>query len=187
MVYLDPSGYEFVGFGFQLDILVGDISYGYEVVIYTDDEVCNGEDFVVAVYDYSGYDVSIGDLQQITDIVETLVTTFVYDTHNADLEAFYSAVTFIFNGAGISGGAYLLFGNDDFDDPSDYSGGFETWSATLKIRGVSVTGFHSYSETCDAYGFKIGSHFSGLKESLSLPFGVSYSRSYYSSPCILEF
>lgn len=187
VVYIDPNGYEFIGFGFQFEIQIGDISYGFEVVIYTDAEVCDGEDFVVAVYNYSGYDVSIGDMQQVSNIIETLVTTFVYDTHNEDLEAFYSAATFVFNGAGVSGGAYLLFGNENFDDPSDYSGGFETWSASAKIKGVTVTGFHSFSETCDAYGFKIGAHFDGLRVSNSAPFGFAYSRSYYSQPCILEF
>ena len=182
--YIDPDGHRFLGFGFQFEIQVGDISYGFEIIIYTDPTVCGDKSFLVVSYCYSGYDISIGDLQQTQDLVETLITTFAFETDCINIEMFYSAVTVIYNGAGVSGGAFLLFGDDDFVSPSDYSGGFETWSFSAKIKAVTATFFHSFSDTCDAYGFKIGAHFDGLQSRTLNPFGITYSRSDYSDPCV---
>ena len=100
--------------------------------------------------------------------------------------AWYSAVTYLLNGVGMSGGAFLIDGNDNFVSPESYSGGFEAWSASIPIKGFNVTGFHAYSETCDAYGVKIGAHFDGIQEKAKNPFGIAYSRSFYSAPIILE-
>lgn len=187
IVYIDPNGFRFIGYGFQIDFQIGDVSYGYEVVIYTDDEICRGEDYLVTTYSYSGYDVSVGDLQKIYDIAEVLITTAVFESRNDNAQAFYSAVTTVLNGAGLSGGAFLLYGNENFKTPLDYSGGFETWSGSVKIKGATVTGFHSFTEKCDAYGVKIGMHLDGLRKKGNNPFGIAYSRSDYSAPCILEF
>ena len=187
IVYVDPNGLRCVGFGFQLDLQTGDISNGVEVVIYTDPQVCNGENYLIVIYTYSGYDLSVGDLAKVYDIAEALVTTAVFETHNADVEAWYSAVTFVLNGAGISGGAFVIDGNDDFVSPESYSGGFETWSFSVPVKNATVTGFHAFSSTCDAYGVKIGVGFDGLKPKKKPPFGFSYSRSFYSDPHILEF
>ncbi len=173
-----------MGFGFQFEIQVGDISYGFEVIIYTDPKVCGDKDFLVVSYCYTGYDVSIGELQQVTDLVETLITTFAFETDCINVETFYSAVTFIYNGAGISGGAFLLYGDDDFSTPNDYSGGFETWSFSGKVKDATVTFFHSFSDKCDAYGFKVGAHFDGLRSRTSHRFGIAYSRSDYSDPYV---
>ena len=169
-----------------MDVRTGDISHGYEIVIYTVDQVCGGKDYLVSVYSYSGYDVSIGDLQKASDIVETLITTMVFETNSDDVEAWYSAVTFIYNGVGISRGAFLLYGNDNFHSPESYSGGFETWSASFPVKGTTVTGFHAFSSTCDAYGVKIGVGSEGLWSKVSNPFGIACSRSNYSNPHFLE-
>ena len=184
--FCDPSGLRFVGFGVQFEVQVGDISYGGEVVIYTDPLVCGGKDYVVASYTYSGYDISIGELSQIQDIVEALLTTAVFETGDPDVEAWYSAVTVILNGAGVSGGAFIIDGNDDFISPESYSGGFEAWSVTIPIKGAKGAGFRASSSTCDAYGFKVGASFDGLRTKSKHPFAVAYSRSDYSDPYIWE-
>ena len=175
-----------VGFGIQFEVQVGDISYGVELVIYTDPQVCGGEDYVVAIYNYSGYDISIGELQKWGNIAESLVSTAVFETHNDNVEGWYSAVTFVLNGVGASGGAFIIDGNDDFVSPESYSAGFETWAFSVDYKGASISGFHSFSNTCDAYGVKIGAHLDGIRDKRKYPFGITYSRSYYSDPFILE-
>ena len=183
--FFDSQGTRCIGFGVQIEVPVGDITYGLEIIFYWDDTICGDNNLVVAVYNYSGYDISIGELQQVNDIVEALLTVVMSEQGNDDLTEWYSAVTYIFNGFGISGGAFLLFGDDDFETVYDYSGGFETWSASGNILGSTVTGFHSFSEHCDAYGAKIGKHFEGIRPSLWNPFAITYSRTDYSDPYVL--
>ena len=185
VVFFDPTGFRFVGFGVQLEIQVGDISYGVEIVFYTDSLVCDGKDLCVALYTYSGYDISLDQLDQVNYIIETLVTTLAFTTDNTDVQAWYSAVTFILNGAGASGGAFYIDGNDYFDSPEDYSGHFATQSVSVPYKGTTITGFHAESPTCDAYGVKIGVSFSGLRERKKKLFTIAYSHSDYSKPKIL--
>ena len=184
--FCDPLGLRFVGFGFQFEVQVGDISYGGEVVIYTDPLVCGGNDYLVASYTYSGYDLSVGELAHMEEIIEALLTTAVFETGNPDVEAWYSAVTVVLNGAGISGGAFVIDGNDSFTSPESYSGGFEAWSVTIPYKGAKGTAFHAYSSTCNAYGLKVGVAFDGIRTKPSNPFAVAYSRSNYSDPYIWE-
>ena len=183
----DPTGLRLVGYGFQADFRTGDISRGAEVIIYTDPQVCGGEDRLVTIYTYSGYDLSVGNMETVNNVVEALVTTAVFETNNSDVYAWYSAVTTVLNGAGVSGGAFVIDGNKQFKSPEDYSGSFETQSLTGEIKGVSVTGFYSYSPTCKAYGMKAGVGFDGIAPSSKRPFDITYSRSFYSKPYYLEF
>ena len=60
--YVDPCGRAFVGAGIQLDVSTGAFECGIEIIIYWDDEVCQDENLVVAIYVYEGMCVNLDEL-----------------------------------------------------------------------------------------------------------------------------
>ena len=158
-----------------------------EFILYFDETVCGGEDYLLVMYTYSGYEVPIQELSSLTNKVEAVLLAYL--TENAEIcgDAFIGAVDSFLSGIGASGGAFWIDGNEDFVSPDNYQGSFETLSLSLEIGGVNVTGFHSYSDTCDVYGAKVGRKEPGILQPPKLPFGLgfSYSRTDYSAPIVL--
>jgi len=86
-------------------------------------------------------------------------------------------------GFSLSGGVFILDANEDFTQYEDYSGAFDTISASVIIKGVECAVFWSTCSTCSAYGIKVGT---STKPANGLwPIDVSYSRTYYSDPFVL--
>ena len=199
VVCVDNYGERFVGFGFTVDVTSDRGTYGVEVVIYLDEEVinnssenesCDNEDpFVLVVYTYSGVSISSDDLGNISNTAIAAAVLFNNDVDLSKLsetncdEILISLNAFISGQCEVSGGAFLIFGNDLFVSPSSYSGPFDCFSGTFRRPGsrVGYTGYFSSSDTCTVWGLKV----TGSTKIALLPFAVSYSKTYYSKPIIL--
>jgi hypothetical protein len=101
----------------------------------------------------------------------------------ADQDALLFALKAMLEGFSLSGGAFILDANEDFTQYEDYSGAFDTISASVIIKGVECAVFWSTCSTCSAYGIKVGT--STKPANWLWPIDVSYSRTYYSDPLVL--
>ena len=199
VMYIDPFGDRIVGFGVQGEITIGGISVGIEIVIYFDPEVCGNSDFMIVAYTYSGYELSLSQLDSIMEVIDiTGIACCMESSYTFSGEADYQNYLetsllgqvlrgLFMKGGSVAVGIFAIDGNAKFDDPSDYSGKFQSLSASVSVNGRTGTGFYSYSGKCNTYGFKYGVSLPSGKGLLKRALSVdgSYSVSYYSSPIIL--
>ena len=150
VVYTDPSGEGFVGAGVQLDISTGNYECGIEIIVYWDEDVCQGEGLVVAVYVYEGMSVNLDELFQNPDVLKAIEQLTLAVTSNAgtDFESLtlFELQTTLF-GVNASGSFVFIWGYEGkFDSTDDYEGGFTAYSANFK----HVKGSIALSPTCMA-------------------------------------
>ena len=186
--YVDYNGERIVGIGFTVDVTAGNATYGVEIVVYFDPKV---------VSSYSGVSFSTNDLLENsainTDIsmIVGLLSTGEFDKTIEDWnlgittadEFLLSIIGLLSQSGEFSGGIFLIDGNDSFETPLSYSGGFDSYSVTVKKPGahLGATGYVSTSKTCVVYGAK-ATRSSGI---CIWPVAVSYSKTYYSKPTML--
>ena len=140
--HVDLQGNEFVGAGIQIDISTGYYEFGIEIIIYWDDKVCNGEDFVVAIYVYEGVTVDIDELFKNPNVINIIqqLTLAVMSNKGIDFEqlSLVELQSLLF-GTSASGSFVFIWGNGDkFTSPSDYEGGFTSWSGNIRHFKGSV-------------------------------------------------
>ena len=85
----------------------------------------------------------------------------------------------LLDGIDVSGSFFYIDGNDSFDDPSDYSGSFDTLYFTGTFAGKNAGMYYSYCDTCFAVGIKVGV---STPKARLLPIDIGYSRTKYSNP-----
>ena len=148
VVYTDPSGEAFVGAGVQLDISTGNYECGIEVIVYWDEDVCQGEGLVVAVYVYEGMSVNLDELYKNPDVINTIkqLTLALASNAGVDYETLslveLQAVLF---GLNVSGSLVFIWGYEGkFDSTDDYAGPFTSYSGNVK----HVKATFSYCDTC---------------------------------------
>ena len=178
ITFYDSEGDRLVGVGFQFDIQGGEGSVGVEVVIYFDQTVCDGENFKVVFYQYSGVEISASRLTSYIDFIDAQLIAETFENGNFTQDAMLTILRGIMEGAGVSGAAFVIDGNHNFDDVEDYAGAFETLSIAISLDPATVTGFHSYSPTCTATGIKVGVSTPRISK-WAWPIDLSYSRTEY--------
>ena len=191
-IHIDPTGHEhFVGYGFQVDISTDHGTFGFEVVIYTDDEVAANttgdpeKDYVVVIYTYSGVSVNQYEMALSPHVAEIVSSLDLEELNSMSTDEALITLVGVLSNYQLSGSAFAIFGNDSFESADDYSGSFETWSLMVSGTSPIYSGgvFRSTSSTCTVYGGR----FSGsCKPRVRLfPIDVTYSATYYSDPIIL--
>ena len=199
VIYVDLDGEKIVGIGVQVELQIGGVSIGLEIVIYFDEQVCNGADYTIVAYSYSGYEISSDQLSNIIGMIDiAALAAGVEQSYNAcgesDFASYWGQCTiaqvfrgFFTDGGSFTGALFIIDGYDNFDDISDYSGEFESISFNASISSHTGSVYYSTSETCRAVGLKYGRKFSSPLHQLVTPieFGMSYSKTYYSSPVII--
>ena len=181
--YIDPFGDRIVGVGFQIELQVGDVCVGMELVVYFDPEVCNGKDMALVFYTYSGASFNSSELISTVSLLAKESMLVVTELGTVEQDVLLLALMSLMVDFGLSGGVFMLDGNDDFTEYSDYSGTFDSFSGSVNVNGVDYTFFRSTCSTCTSYGFKVGVA-SNPKKKL-IPFEFGYSRTCYSDPQVL--
>ena len=199
VIYTDMDGERLVGIGITVDVTTDNGTFGVDVIIYIDDQVIKEAgkdgssntdfDYVVVAYTYSGLTFSTEDVLDACNVSTVIAALASGDfdlsaLSKTNCDEFLIALNALLSqNATFSGGAFLLFGNEEFTSPWDYSGPFDCYSVSVRKIGSSFsgTGFVSTSDSCTAVG---------LKASIStgihlIPFSVSYSKTEYSTPNFL--
>ena len=201
--YADYDGEQLVGIGFTVDVTTGNTTFGVDIVLYFDAEVVsstsddNEKKFSLAYYSYSGVSFSTNDLLEnsiISDNIYLLVgllSSGAFDEAIESLnlgkttvdELLMSMVGLLSQTGEFSGGIFLIIGNETFKNPDAYSGGFDTYSFTIKKLGsrAGITGYVSTSPYCTVYGIKA----TCSSEIWLWPVAVSYSKTSYSDPIMI--
>ena len=196
IIFLDPAGGRIVGIGVQGEITIGGISVGIEIVVYFDPEVCKDSNFIIVAYTYSGYELSASQLDSIKGLIDIGAVAACMESsqningkenHQDYLES--SVLGQVLRGIFIDGGSatagvFAIDGNENFDDPADYSGKFESFSFSVSTNGRTGSAFYSYAKDCVAVGVKYGVALPARKSLLRRAFSIdaAYSVSYYSNP-----
>ena len=143
-VNIEERDYRLVGAGLQCEIDVGSYEVGLEIIVYTDDLVCGGEDPVVSIYLYEGAYADLDDIKKGTNFAKTIekltlaVTTNMVEEQNA--EALLIALqTAVFEDVSVSGSVVVIFGNEEFQNTQSYAGPFTTYSGTIKHLKASLS------------------------------------------------
>lgn len=146
--FKDPSGNAFVGAGIQLDVSTGEYECGVEIIVYWDDDVCDGENLVVAVYVYEGMSVNLDELYKNPDVLNAIeqLTCAVATNSGVDYEKLplieLQAMLF---GTNLSGSFVFIWGYEGmFDSTDDYAGPFTSWSGNAR----HLKGSFAWSPTC---------------------------------------
>ena len=148
VLFEDPYGNAFVGAGVQLDISTGAYECGVEVIVYWDDEVCQGENHVVAVYVYEGASVNLDELYKNPDVINTIEQLSLAVTANAGID--YETLSLVelqalLFGVNASGSLVFVWGYEGkFDSTDDYAGPFTAWSGNAN----HIKGSFAWSPTC---------------------------------------
>ena len=140
-----------IGWGFQIELSVGILTFGVECIWYLTSSLRKGRSkYIPYVYVYGGVGLT------------------------KDLKSFVSKITknpaLLFNPKKVSKAeasisVFAVFGLKKFKSPSDYEGPFDCASATAWYAKT----YTSWSKTCIVVGL-------GVSTSM---FSVSYSRTYY--------
>lgn len=172
VVHLDASGTRVVGIGFQGEIQGGGTSTGIEIVIYFDEEVCDGDDFLVVVYFYGGYELSPAQLKGILKSADAILLAYSVESayqrsFTPDSDPTEAMMQFLFetsivetlrgciSGVAFSGAVFVIDGKEGvFTDPEHYSGEFGTWSYSVDIGTNAASLFVAESQSCTAIGIK---------------------------------
>ena len=170
-----------MGFGFQLDFDTGTTTGGIEIVIYIDETVCGDNDYKIVIYNYSGAEISVSDMSNISNLLLSELTMSYAEIGTWEQDAVLFLLKTIMEGVGMSGGVFVIDGNDDFKSADSYSGAFETVSLSAQIKNTTHAIYYSYSPTCEAYGYKVGITTS-VKKIWPFMLDATYSRTEYSSP-----
>ena len=192
-MYYDPSGLEgIVGVGFQIDVSTDHGTYGVEIVIYFDPDVVYQttgdatDQVAVAFYTYSG--ISVGQLElaiapQIAEMVSSLDFERLNETTTDEILISLAAILTDFQ---LSGSVFAIYGYDNFESASSYSGPFDTVSAMVSKPLSALSGglYYSYSSTCWVVGGKVSA--SSRPKFRFLPLEIQYSRTYYTDPILLQ-
>ena len=150
---MDAEGYKArpVGAGVQLELDIGGLSVGLEVIVYWDVKESNNGAPVIAVYLYGGISVGVNDpfiasiVGIITDNADLLVKE---DGSGAVVMTVASMIGDDFN---VSVSGVFILGNEKFDSTKDYEESFTSVGTTLgKFKGSIA-----YSETCTAISFGV--------------------------------
>ena len=145
--YIDPSGKALVGLGAQFDISTGSYECGIEVIVYWDEDVCEGGGPIVVVYVYEGASVNLDEVLTNPDFLKTVEQLTFAVTTNAGKD--YDAIALIalqeaIFGTSVSGAVVGIWGYDNFDSTDDYSGQFTSFSGNIKHFKATW----SYCNTC---------------------------------------
>ena len=196
--YFDPSGNRIVGVGIQGELTIGDVSTGVEIVIYFDSEVCKDADFLIVIYSYSGYSLSASQIDAIKSLIDIAAIAMTVDSAygghgESDFLQYFldssmaQVLRSIFvDGGSVTGAVFAIDGYDNFDDPSDYSGRFDSVTVSGSVGTHTGGVFIASSPTCHSVGVKYGRKYAANK---SFMFGLlgldaSWSVTYYSSPYV---
>ena len=167
-VYGDDS--RLVGLGAELELDMGIITTGIEVIVYWDKTVCNGDEPIVEVYVYAGVSVDLTELAKNPEY-QRLVSQLGLALTQADPSCFGAEELQILwqsicTGSSASLSLVAVFGNEDFTSTKDYEGWFTTRSVSFKNVKVG----YAYSNT----GFTITG---GAPSSATL--NISMGQTYY--------
>ena len=167
-VYGDDS--RLVGLGAELELDMGIITTGIEVIVYWDKTVCNGDEPIVEVYVYAGVSVDLTELAKNPEY-QRLVSQLGLALTQADPSCFGAEELQILwqsicTGSSASLSLVAVFGNEDFTSTKDYEGWFTTRSVSFKHVKVG----YAYSNT----GFTITV---GATSSATL--NISMGQTYY--------
>ena len=199
VIYMDPNGDRIVGVGVQGELSVGDVSVGFEVVIYFDPEVCKDSDYKIVVYTYSGYELSTDQLNSIYAMIDAAAVAACieesYDTFGGnDFQSYMDTSllgqalrSVLIKGGSATAAFFAIDGDASFDDPSDYSGKFESVSFSGTVNGKTCGLFLATADGCRSYGVKAGLSLPASRNLTLGPiaWGMSYSTTYYSDPYVL--
>lgn len=149
--YTGTAPFRFIGFGFQLELTLGRVTFGVEIVWYTDAKIRNGRAAKTPyLYLYGGTGLS-GNLRSI-------------------LSKIYKNPALLFNpkkltknSASIS--IFAIFGFKNFTKPKHYTGAFTTASITVK----NIKSYTSWCTNCFVVGL-------GVSTAL---YDINTSASYY--------
>ena len=197
--YFDPTGNRIVGVGIQGELTIGDVSTGIEIVIYFDSDVCKDADFLIVIYTYSGYSLSASQIDAIMGLIDfagiAMSLDVSYDRHGEDaylsyfLDSSMSQVlrSVFVDGGSVTGAVFVIDGYDNFDDPSDYSGRFDSLTVSGSVGSHTGGVFIASSSTCHSVGVKYGRKYSANQPSMFCLMGLdaSWSVTYYSSPYLV--
>ena len=139
----DPSGKALIGLGAQFDITTGEYECGVEIIVYWDEDICEGGGLVVCVYIYEGVSANLDEIMLHPDVVEIISQLSLAVLANAgkdyDTLALIDLQSKIF-GSSFSGAIVGIWGYDNFDSTDDYAGPFTSYSVSFKH--VKVTWSH---------------------------------------------
>jgi len=172
----DAAGmiHEPVGAGLQLEITVGNVTVGLEIICFWDVSECSDGGITIAVYLYGGVSMDVDNpligsiLAMITDNSQLLLY--------GNEESLMLLATLLSNEFSVSVSAVLITGNEDFTSTESYEGSFTSVGAGLGKVKAAV----AYSDTCVAYS--VGAVIAGSPKILP-SWGVS--KTYYEQ--VLEF
>ena len=153
--YIESRGARPVGIGLQIDLTAGGVTAGAEVVIYFDEQVCDGSGLVIAGYTYSGAEFSAEDMFSIQSLIDSTVTIFS-SQGDTNMDAMLFLMKAAMEGANLSGAVFYIDGNDDFCSMEDYSGSFTTICGTVKFNIYQAGAYFSFSDTCKVIGIRVG-------------------------------
>ena len=146
-VYGDDS--RLVGLGAELELDMGIITTGIEVIVYWDKTVCNGDEPIVEVYVYAGVSIDLTELAKNPEY-QRLVSQLGLALTQADPSCFGAEELQILwqsirTGSSASLSLVAVFGNEDFTSTKDYEGWFTTRSVSFKNVKVG----YAYSQTVE--------------------------------------
>ena len=156
-----------IALGLQLQLTVGDMQIGVEIVYYFDNEVQNNSESRFAVYTSAGVSISASEIlcnPSVSLLIDKITKmSFSTATIEHDLYTLYNSL----NGSiELSFSVFGIIGNGNFRSSEDYCGVFQTITANYN----HLQAYYSWSDTCSVIG--IGG--------TSLPdFGFSYSVTDY--------
>ena len=191
-VYIDPFGHEgIVGVGFQFDVSTDRGTYGYEIVIYLDEEVVKNttddatKNFAIVSYTYSGISFNMLEMAIAPQVVELASSLDLSSLNDSTYDEILIALSGMLTNYQLSASPFVIYGYDNFTSAESYSGSFDAVSVTYSGTNPILSGgiFRATSTTCEAIGLKI----SGTARPVTrfLPFDVQFSRTYYSDHVLL--
>jgi len=138
--------YRPVGAGVQLELDMGNISVGFEIIVYWDVEEGSLENPIVAVYDYSGGSTNFGD-EYLGSIIATVKNNTNLLTSGTE-KGITAVIDILKKNYSVSVSGLLIMGNDEFRSITSYEGPF----VSLYGSANHVKGALAVSSNCVAFG-----------------------------------
>ncbi len=141
-----PDGYRVVGAGLQFEVDYGNMTVGFEIIVYWDVEECSEGQAIIAIYSYSGVSANFLDknLGSIVSTIKDNISTLTSGTTDA-----ISTVVDILTGKySVSISGLLLLGTNEFTSVTSYEGPFVSMYGSFK----HIKGSVAVSNNCIAIG-----------------------------------
>ena len=133
--YEEEGDYRVVGGGIQVELDMGNVTIGIEVIVYWDVQECSRDSIVIAVYSYSGGSINSCD-EYAGSILAAVRDNLGLITSGTE-EGIATLVSIVEKDYSASVSGVLLLGNDQFTSVESYEGLFMSmYGSVSHVKGA---------------------------------------------------